>query len=398
MGLTIAYLAQGRLYVKDGDAEPREIESRFVEQANERARKTEERNAWKASGGDGPDMFSGRMLWRDQGPRGIKRIQIKGVTGGEGQMILFALDTDLVGGLFEHNPADKSERRLFHKQGFRGQHLAKHPRNDSVALSVRGEMLDAHIAVTDTQGRRVREITEGDCIDESPSWAPGGGRTLVYQSAGIGRNQQGFQASVGPYRIEQLDLDGGEMKTLAEDDQYDFLSPRMGTDASLYFIRRPYSPDFRPFSYKKAVFDTVLFPFRLVRAFVHFFNFFSTAFSGKPLLTAGGPEREHPNAGVMMLWGKMIDAEKVLKAGKDGDAVSLVPATWQLVRRNSAGQDQTLAKAVLSFDLCDDGSVVYTNGTSVFRLHSDGRTDTIVRSPLIEQVTVLRTQPSQQQP
>ena len=48
----------------------------------------------------------------------------------------------------------------------------------------------------------------------------------------------------------------------------------------------------------------------LVWAIMGFLNFFSMMFANKPLMTAGGPKREGPNPRHVMLWGKMIDAEK----------------------------------------------------------------------------------------
>lgn len=391
MELTIAYLAQGRLYIKPEDGAAKEISSQFVERAADRARKAAERNAWKAgNGAAGPDMIPSAMLWRSQMPNEqAQRVQILGVTRGSAGAIMFALDTQSIGGLFAYDPADGSERRLFHKNGFRGRHLAKHASRDLVALSVAGGDNTSHIALTDTAGHAVREITEGDSRDECPSWAPGDGQKLVFQSAGIARNAQGFLAAPGPYRIEQLDIDRGEMTTLMESDTSDYLSPRVGADGSLYFIRRPYSPHARPVSLGHLLLDIVLFPIRLVRAFVHFFNFFSLAFSGKPLMTAGGSREKGPDAATLMLWGKMIDAEKALKTSKDGKSASLVPTTWQLVRQDHSRQESVLAKAVLSFDLASDGSVIYTDGSTITRLKPDGQLEVLCNGTLIEQVNFL---------
>jgi hypothetical protein len=392
MNLTFAYLAQGRLYICDpASPAPREVISRFVEDANERARRSAERHGWKNRGADGPEMIPSSFLWRNQqsGP-GISTMQIRGVTRGAGSEVIYALNTELIGGLFAHEPSEGSERRLFHKQHFRASHLAKHPSKDLVALAIEGDGLSAHIGVTDTAGHRVREVTEGDSRDESPSWAPGDREVIVFQSAGVARNAGGFPVAVGPYRIEQLDMDRGEMSALIEDEAYDYLAPRLGADGALYCIRRPYSPDARPVSAWTSAKDALLFPFRLARAFVHFFNFFSTVFSGKPLLSAGGPKQEKSTAS-MMLWGKIIDAENALRrTGKNGDAPGLVPSSWQLIRHRN-GIDDVLVKGVLSFDIAPDGSIVYTDGSTIWRRAADGTTATLAKGKMIDQVTVLMT-------
>jgi hypothetical protein len=390
MHLTFAYLAQGRLYLCDpASPAPREVVSRFVEEANDRARRSAERHGWKNRAGEGPEMFPSSLLWRSQqAAPGLNNMQIKGVTRGSGSEVMYALHTDLIGGLFAHQPDDGSERRLFHKQHFRAAHLAKHPGKDLVALTIEGDGLSAHIGVTDTAGHRVREVTEGDSRDESPSWAPGDREAIVFQSAGVARDPAGAPVAIGPYRIEQLDMDRGEMSALIEDEAYDYLAPRLGADGALYCIRRPYSPGAKQVSAWTSAKDALLFPFRLARAFVHFFNFFSMVFSGKPLLSAGGPKQEK-NMTSMMLWGKIIDAEGALRRlGKNGAAPGLVPSSWQLIRHRN-GIDDVLVKGVLSFDLASDGSIVYTDGSTISRRAADGSITPLAKGKMIEQVTVL---------
>src|SRR5581483_8416684 len=132
-----AYLAQGKLYLKNGDAAARLIESQFAQQAVERDMRTRQRNEWKTRGKGGPDLFSSRLLWRaDLGDPAARRIDICGVTRGADGALVFALDTDHVGGLFLHDPADGSERRLFHRNRFRCRDLARHPSQELVALSL----------------------------------------------------------------------------------------------------------------------------------------------------------------------------------------------------------------------------------------------------------------------
>lgn len=389
MDLTIAYLAQGRLYFKAPDKAVKEISSQFVERASERARKSAERNAWKANS-SGSSMLPPALLWQSQQPaEHLSNVQILGVAPGNAGEIMYALNTQSIGGLFAHDPGSGTERRLFHKPGFRARHLAKHPHRDLVALSVSENPLIAHIALTDTAGHALREITEGDARDECPSWVPGEGQKLLFQSAGVARDSQGELSTTGPYRVEQLDIDRGEMTTLLEDDKVDFLSPRAGPDGCLYYIRRPYSPHVYPFSWKKAVVDTVMFPFRLARAIVYFSNFFSMVFSGKPLLTAGGPARERHRPSTLLLWGKMIDAEKAMKASKDGASASLVPSSWQLIRQDPSGAETVLAKGIISFDLVPDGSVIHTNGSTIVQLKPNGQSETLCFGKLIEQVNCL---------
>jgi hypothetical protein len=111
--------------------------------------------------------------------------------------------------------------------------------------------------------------------------------------------------------------------------------------------------------------DTVLFPFRLARAVVHFLNVFSVFFSKRPLMTAGGPRQNDPQKEYVHLWGRWLDTEAELRK-QGGDAGNLVPADWQLVRRTPAGTETILARHVISYDLAADGTLVYTNGSGLF--------------------------------
>jgi len=135
--------------------------------------------------------------------------------------------------------------------------------------------------------------------------------------------------------------------------------------------------------------DALLFPLRLAAAVVGFLNFFSMMFSNQPLITAGGPKKEGPTSRYLQFWGKWIDAEKTLKdAEKKGPEASLVPETWKLVRRSAGGEERVLAEGVLCFDLCGDGSVVYTNGRGVYHLGVDGKREVLCKDQMIERVVV----------
>jgi hypothetical protein len=390
---TVAYLAEGKLYTKRGDAAPRLIDSPFVQSMLNRIQRSRERHDWKSQGMAwqmGAGGFGGLMGGRAMAPAETRRVRFSGLTRGQNPgELLYALDTDHVGGLFLYDTAQQSERRLYHRNQFRAANLSRHPINDTLAVSLRAEDGSAHIAIMEQDGRGLKEITEGDVIDEAPAWSPGDGKTIVYQSSGIGRNAAGFMVAQGPYAIQKLDLDSGDLTTLIEEDTNDLLLPRLLPDGSVLFIRRPYEPSGFTVSPLKVAKDIVFFPFRLVVAIVHFFNWFSHVFARKPLITAGGPTKEGPEQRYIMLWGKMIDAEKAMAQKKGGDAKSLVPPTWQLVKRAGDDTEEVLAKGVLSFDLADDGSIVYTNGSAVYHRAPDGVITELCRGKMIEHVSVV---------
>lgn len=65
-----------------------------------------------------------------------------------------------------------------------------------------------------------------------------------------------------------------------------------------------------------------------------------------------------------------------------------MPPSWQLIRREADGEVQSLASGVLSFDVADDGALVYTNGTAVCAI-AQGAKRRICTDHGIEQVIVV---------
>ena len=394
MELKIAYLSQGKLFFKHGDLAAREIDSEFGQDVVNRALQRYQKDEWK-TGGRG-SLFSGSMLWgaQDMDP-GTLRADITGVTGSDQDgELLFALATNYVGGLFRYDWAHDEEKRVFHKENFRVKDLDRHPKQNLVACSQHSPSGTANIGIIQRYG--LRQVTEGDSVDAAPSWIPNRDKELVFQSAGIARNTQGFALGLGPFAIQRLDLNRGTLTTLLDDPNYDFLLPHLDADGTLTFIRRPYEMPGRPrFSVVKFFTDILAFPFRVVRAIIHFLNFFSLTFARKPLITAAGPKMEGADQQTLTLWGRIIDAEKALReSARDQENPSLVPPSWELVRRRPSGDESTLAKGVVAFDIDRQGRIVYTNGSAIYQLELDKNNNgaharLLLKGHLIESLVII---------
>ena len=400
-GAAVAYLAEGKLYlVSPGAEKPTLVESHFVEEMLERRERNRQRHEWRQSGmaWNFRGMVPGTAAPMTAGSRPVRFGCVALARDGSGELV-YALQTDTVGGLFYWERKTGYERRLFHRAHFQALDVACHPSDGTLAVALRTEDGAANLALMKPDGRGMREVTGGDSLDECPSWLPGAHRhVLVYQSSGLGRGPHGMVVERGPYAVYRLDTDGdtdrggtdgGGRETLLESDEWDYLSPKVGPDGSLYYIKRPYQALRQPVSGLKVAKDVVLFPFRLVLAIVHFLDWFSMVFRRKPLLTAAGPPNEGPDARYMMLWGKLVDAERASRekwTSGDGGPGALVPKTWTLHRRGPDGADAVLAAHVVSYDLGAGGSVVYTDGTSVYHLAPDGSRSQLCRARLIERV------------
>lgn len=386
MALTVAYLAQGQLHVRNEEEPARTIKSQFGQKVRERAVKLQRKNSWKTAGRGA--QFAGAMLAgaADPDPAAMRIALTTLARGRRAGELLYVLDTDEVGGVFA-TASEGDEERLFHGADQRVRHLCVGP--EAIACSVAGPSGTANLAAMRLDGSDLMELTEGDSVDLAPSWVPGAERRLVYQSAGIARDGDGVPIGLGPFGIHQLDIDSGKITTVMEAPGHDLLGPKVAADGTVCYLRRPWrAPGHRsPF---RVLIDLFLIPFRLLWALFQFFNFFAAKYTGKTL-TAGGPRKEAGDLRQMMTWGNLVDAEKAARANaRRGDATpALVPPSWELIRQRAGAEPEVLRRAVLSFDLCEDGAIVYCDGSTVRRLAPDGSERRMFSDSAIEQVVVL---------
>ena len=235
------------------------------------------------------------------------------------------------------------------------------------------------------EGSGFSEVTEGDSLDTAPRWVHGKKSEIVFQSAGVGRNQHGHIAELAPFALHHLNIETGEMNVLLEDRKYDLLTPAMLEDETLYYIRRPHQGSLKvsPVSIIK---DILFFPFRLIFAIVQFLNFFSFLFTGKKLNRAGNIPTKEMDIKQMVIWGKLVQAQK--NRPKDDEAPDLVPKSWELIRRSSGGSEDVVACGVLDFDILPNGTILYTNGSAIFQI-SNGKTEKLHSDKMISQVALL---------
>jgi hypothetical protein len=381
---SIAYLAQGRIRVKTGSDAPRTLESAYGNSIREKAVRAQQKHSWKTAGHDSA-MLSGAMLWGKQAAPDNIPLAITSICGGTGPGELFySLQSGSLCALLEVGGLGAEEKRIWNDNRTQIRHVSVSHDSGDMVFSVLHQNGTANIGVRLAGESGIKELTEGDSFDTAPRWLPGPGRRILYQSAGIGRNREGHFLALGPFGIQQLDAEAGDLDTLLEDKRYDYLAPQGLPDGTLLYIRRPYSLN-EPVHPLRALKDVVLFPFRLAYAGLQFLNFFSAAFTGKKLTSASGPKNQDMNLRQMMIWGNLVHAQQKGRQVED-EAADLVPKSWQLYRQAPNSDTTVLASAVLAYDVAPDGRIVFTNGNAVFILHPDGRKEKLLTESMIEQV------------
>lgn len=373
-----------------GQAEPMPITSTFAADVRNRTASIHRRHAWKSEGRGA--RFQRGLSWGVDAEAGQPHaVAMTSVRAGQGGTLLYTLQSGPVSGVFRyrldrHDPSGAdhtAETRLFHTADMHVDGLSD-AQHDYHLCAVRSGGLSA-IAAMEEDGSELMELTSGDSFDDMPSWVPGRDRVVVFQSAGVARNPQGYMVGLGPSEVQTLDVPDGRLETLLSDPKHDLLAPRITADGTLYCIRRPHDPPAASGSPLRAVTDVLLFPVRLVLALLHWLNYFTTSMTGKPLTTAGGPAKQGADVRRMMVLGNLVEAERD-GLSLDGDPASVVPANWQLVRRDADGKLTTLAKGVVAYDLLPDGGVLYSNGNVIYRLGPDGKRTRVLEAEAITHV------------
>lgn len=295
-----------------------------------------------------------------------------------GDEFLYTLKLDASGGMFRRSFSEKAEMEghICSGNDIRLGELASH--GDDVAACVRYPNGRSHIALFRLPSSAYTEITDGDSCESSPAWSPDG-RLVYFSTAGIARN--GGNIAFSPRSAVSYNVNTEQLETILEDEKHDILSPKEDSAGNLYFIRQPYRmTDEEDNSILGVLKDVVLFPYRLVKALIGFLDVFSTIFGKEPLNTSGrrsDVKSKQKSEKEMFFEGRKLEAEKNLKENKkSGDPYAgIMSRSRVLVRRTPDGTEEILAKAVLDYALCADGSVVYSNGSHILHRTAQGDTE-----------------------
>ncbi len=387
-------LANGELWLHAPGATPRQIESPFAHELIERDLQSRRTTGWKnAPREQQSGVIPSASLWGQRGPQtedGMLSARFeRALRGDDDDTLYYVLGVGQTMGLFRRHLADEREVRLFHRTGWTCLGITYNPADKRLILAAQNANGSAHLEVYDEEGTRRGTITDGDCVDSSPSLVPGRAKTVVYQSSGVARHPQGgYLMALGHACVHLLDYGSGRLEVLLDDPKFDFVAPRMDAAGVLYAIRRPADKPQRERA-GTALTDVLLMPLRLLKAVFGYLNFFSMIYGKEPLRSAGGPRTPELDQDLGKLWlhGRMIELSK---ARNDPQyAGSLVPANWELVRVTHAGATpEVLARHVAGFDLHADASVVYTNGYDIVELR-DGAKKTLARQEKVAGLSAL---------
>ncbi len=375
-----AFLSNGNLFYRAPGGAVKQLHSPYAQEALDRRERSRARHSWKEGTSFNVAAGGGRRNF-DAAEKPLMATTAAYEADGH---LLYFLKDDQVGGLFRQEIASGQELRVVLKQKL---HLTDvNPSYDGSQLAASSQQSDgtAHVVLMNSDGSQFCEVTGGDTVDSAPAWIPWAPKQLLFQSAGLARNGEGYIVAQGNASIQRLDMETGTLTPILESAAFDYLKPRVSPAGDLLFIRRPYEGV--RYGTGTLLADLLLFPFRLLRALFHFLNFFSLMYSRKPLTSANGPATQ-ADIKEILLQGRRIDVETALRRARPVNGVpSLVPDSWQLMKREQNGGERVLATNVATYDIGPDGTIVYSNGRGVFVLESDGSSSLATTESLVGEV------------
>jgi hypothetical protein len=383
------FISDGRLFTNSG-GENVEITSKFAQEKMEDTERERSAHGWKSDGSTGADPYFGsNIVWGGQArSRPFRKFRFKNVMVKSENTIYYLLTNDFVTGLFQYDISANEELRLFHKREFQEFGMDYSPSLDRFVAAITNEDQSVDIELLNNQGGYEKSLTSGDSRDSNPFFSKSEPEHILYQTAGIGRGEEGFIWGYGPEAVNKVDIHSGEIITLLADERYDFLLPRDDRQGNVYCIRRPYhAPGYT--SPVRTLWYLITFPVRLVIAILRFLDAFTKLFNREPMRTAG-PVVEPPiRDKYVRVLGQTIDMAKIQRGARFSKEPSLVPKSWELIKLDKQGRMSVVSKRVSSFDIDDDGKVHITNGFRVRKLVDDGA-QTALKYNIIELLKVAK--------
>lgn len=334
--VSFAFLAEGRLFLKVGDAPPRALTSAFGE-------------ASFARDPSGPEITPPP----DGGPPRIviprvERVYFTGVTrGAEPGELVYSLYTGAVTAICALS-ASGDERRIVHAASAQLSQVVVDPLGGRLVAASR-DVLGGHIVLFRADGREKRILTSDDGIDSEPCFehaADGPPRAVLFHRQDRLTDREGYTVDLALASVWRVDLESGEETVVAPADERECVSPKSTPDGARYHLRIP-----------------LVYP---------------------PLPNLWARTVAWLRGGFLAGW----DASAA-RLGFEPPAFALPQAPplpafvaddrWELVRTVD-GVETVVAKRVLAYDVGTDGRVLITDGRVVRRLGVDG----VASSPLAE--------------
>ena len=377
------YITDGELYLSNG-TQTFPLASAFAEKYIDKLRKNVQQKEWKTKG-EGAIFTRGSM---EDPEEKLAQASCRVLCARRyGKEVMYTMSIDGVCGIYRRSGLkNPCEGIVLGDNAYRygdfdllGQ--------DLVVAAASGR--ESHIARLDVRKSGYTLLTDGQAYDTQPVFSRFEKDVIYYTSfglpvgappppawSGLSMQQRLWEmqqeledaALRGPGELFRLDMQTGALDLLFSHPDFDFCHPATDGNGALYYIKRPHKAH-RKGEKRGCLWDLLLFPVRLVKGIVGFFNYFTILYSGQPI-TGGDSKRK--DEGQLFLDDNLIQAEKELKANRAKKEAypGIIPASWEL-HRKCGDRDEVLAHSVLAYALCGE-DILYSNGSAILRRKPDG--------------------------
>lgn len=385
----VMFVSDSRIY-RAGNGKVTELGSEYMENYKNTVMDIRKRNAWKTTGQGAMFMGMGRKL--GEMPDEVDAGRITALTPLCRDKIVYAFNVGSTGGLYTKNPFDESEQEgyIIRKKDLMIFEMDYDPGSGNIIASVSEDRVTRNLAMFHERTTQDDILTEGDVLDRSPSFSRRDPAIVYYDSAGFSFDENGGMNGVSARSVLKLNLNTGDIDTVAEESDCDCYKPAETADGTLYYLKRPTR---QPEDSRTTVIDMIHMPGKVFRAVFGWLNFFTQRYSGESLKKNGaGPVRaKEKTEEQIFIEGNLVNVTKSLRENMAaGDCYpGVVPKTWQLIRISPDGSQDVAVKGLIDYTLDEEGAIIYSNGKHIVRKAPDGRETLICEANLADGLQVI---------
>lgn len=375
------------------DGSVSELESTYIQQYRHNITAEQERHRWKEEG------FSGRF---QSGRAAIHRndpieASIRDAVFLSEDELCYSVTVGQMSGVFKKPLSEaQQEDHIVHAQDLAFFELCYNADQNTVAVSQAQSSFERSIALYPLNGNAPTELTSGDSKEQNPWWSLSSPGTLLFDSAGIGRDEDMNFVEYGPSALYSVNLLSRDIELIKEQEGLSLVQPKDDKEGNLFYIERPTKVKKKK---NNLLLEVLLIPVKLVMAIISFLEVFTMMFTGKGFSSDSDPSdrmekarNKNKKPHEILIDGNLIDAQKTYEENKKRkeEYAGIAPHSWKLICIAKDGTRTVLQEGVIAYDLTDSGDIVYTNGKNIVLLTKDGKKTRLAQTGLCTGVKVFR--------
>ena len=357
------------------DGEIKKFDSNYIVHYRETALRDAKSKEWKKQG------RAARMMSEDyyfeSGDETRVEAAVHGVAlTGEENKIIYAFSVNNTSAVYSKLLDDEIKTEAHIVSSNEAEFMSVSCNSDGRMLaSVQTDPVTSKIAVFPKDGGDYKCLTGGDSLDENPCF-DFGGKAILFNSYGVGRDENNNFVEYVPSEICRLDLATMDVFTVASDPKFSYIKPLVDSEGNIYCIKKPGTEK----TGGNPLLEILLIPVRIVQALAGFLSMFVMCFTGKPLVSGqsgrsvdsggGAAKNGRADAKKIFINNNLLNVEKELKKNKKQEDYGFIPSSWKIVRLEKDGRGETeIASGAADFCIVEENGVkkiVYTNGKHIF--------------------------------